>query len=196
MSRRSGTGVGYVLGQLIADLPGSTQIRESLALAYWDHVVGPQAAASSDADSVRDGVLFVNTKSSVWSHELTFLRSHIITELNKRIGRPMIREIVFRAKGVKKPASPNELPSRPTSRELRETILPPGDEQEVNQLIASLDSIPDLEIRRRVSNRVVMDRKIRIWMLANGWRACVRCTSLHLTESLICPMCKALENAR
>src|SRR5690348_9072138 len=101
MRRRARGGVGEALAGLLGSLESATAVRESLALAYWERVVGPQAAAATEPESVRDGVLFVRTKSSVWSHELTFLKAHILTELNRRIGRPVIKEIIFRAQGVR-----------------------------------------------------------------------------------------------
>jgi predicted nucleic acid-binding Zn ribbon protein len=81
-------------------MESGTKLRESLALAYWAEVVGEQAAAASQAETIRDGILFVRTKSSVWSHELTFLKAHILAELNRRIGRPVIKDIIYRAQCI------------------------------------------------------------------------------------------------
>src|SRR5947208_1778188 len=94
-----------VLEKTVAGIEAGPRIRESLALGYWEHVVGPLAAAATEADSVREGILFVNTKSSVWSHEMTFMKAHVMKELNRRIGRPVIKEIIFRARGVQ-PCTP------------------------------------------------------------------------------------------
>src|SRR5438552_2577851 len=105
------------LAGLLGGLESAPRVRESLALAYWERVVGPQAAAASEAESVRDGVLFVRTKSSVWSHELTFLKSRIISELNRRIGGPIIKEVIFRAQGVAKRAAGAD-ESGPSAEEL------------------------------------------------------------------------------
>src|SRR5579883_652280 len=58
-----------VLQSAITPMESAGKIRESLALAYWPRVAGAQASAATEAESVRDGILFVRTKSSVWSHE-------------------------------------------------------------------------------------------------------------------------------
>src|SRR5579883_245369 len=69
---RGGSPLVTALFNTINHFDSATQIRQSLALAYWPSVVGEQMAAASRPESVRDGILFVRTKSSVWSHEFTF----------------------------------------------------------------------------------------------------------------------------
>src|SRR5579862_9460142 len=102
--------VAQALESALKNMDGATKVRESLSLAYWSRVVGPQAAAASEPEIVRDGVLFVRTRSSVRSHELNLLKFHIVSELNRHIGRQVIKEIVFRAQGVEK-AAPEEIPT-------------------------------------------------------------------------------------
>jgi predicted nucleic acid-binding Zn ribbon protein len=186
------------LESALGGLETSTKIRESLALAYWDRVVGPQAAAASEAESVREGTLFVRTRSSVWSHELTFLQSHIVAELNRRVGRPVIREIVFRAQGVRmrEPAKP--APIKPSEEELAAVVLSPQERQRVDRALEELGAIRSESVRIAVSRRIVRERRLRAWRLEHGWRPCRDCNSLHPAEDSICPMCRAegLKRAR
>src|SRR5689334_95027 len=65
-----GSPVAQVLASAIGRMESAPKIRESLALAWWPRVVGAQAAAATEVECTRDGILFVRTKSSVWSHEL------------------------------------------------------------------------------------------------------------------------------
>src|SRR5687768_3922793 len=123
-TRTRSSNIAAALENLVGGMESSTRIRESVAMAHWDRVVGPQAAAASEADSVREGVLFVRTKSSVWSHELTFLKATIIARLNQRIGKPVIRDIIFRAQGVKKTPPAGPIP-RPTDQDLAAVVLTP-----------------------------------------------------------------------
>ena len=83
-------------------MESAAQVRESLAFAYWARVAGPQAAAATEVEAVRDGVLFVRTKSSVWSHELTLHKEKLLSGLNRMLGGRVITEIVYKARGVKK----------------------------------------------------------------------------------------------
>ena len=190
MRRRGRGGVGEALEGLLAGLDSGTKVRESLALAYWERVVGPQAAAATEPETVRDGVLFVRTKSSVWSHELTFLKSHILAELNRRIGRPVIKEIVFRAQGVQKAEPPQEAPESPAEEELAAVILPPEEQAALRRALEELVTLADDKIRQSIARRMVRDRKLRHWRLAHGWRVCAGCTALHKTEGDLCPVCR------
>ena len=72
---------------------------EREAVEKWKEVVGPQVAASTGAERVRDGILFVCCKSSMWSSELSFYKDDIVKRLNAAVGRNLITDIRFSAKG-------------------------------------------------------------------------------------------------
>jgi predicted nucleic acid-binding Zn ribbon protein len=191
MRRRSrGTGqVGEALNGLFGAMESGTKLRESMALAYWSDVVGAQAAAASEAETIRDGILFVRTKSSVWSHELTFLKAHILAELNRRIGRPIIKEIIYRAQGVKKPveSAPTD---HPTDDDLKLVVFSPSEQAALDQELDALSSITDDKMRDSVRTRILRDRRLRRWRLDHGWRECSGCQAVHNTDGDLCPICR------
>ena len=192
MRIRKQSTVTEALNNAVGKLESASRVRESLAFAYWEQVVGPQAAAATQPDTVRDGILFVKTKSSVWSQELTFMKAHIITELNRRIGKPVIKEIVFRAQGVKgiQPAEELPAPDAPTTDQLALVQLSHEEQAALDEEIKSLESISNEKIRISVIAHVIRDKKIRRWRLDNGWRLCGRCTTLHDTDGDLCPICR------
>jgi predicted nucleic acid-binding Zn ribbon protein len=169
-----------------------SKVRENLALGFWDKVVGPQAAAATEPESVREGVLFVRTKSSVWSHELTFLKGTIIQRLNQRIGRPVIREIIFRAQGVKRPPAPTPLP-KPTPEELAAVVLSPEDQRKLDSELRRIARIPEERIRESVRKRVVRESRLNRWRLEHGWNPCARCQAVHPLEDDLCPLCRIVQ---
>jgi len=189
--RRKGRGsIGEALEGLLANLDSATKVRESLALGYWARVVGPQAAEATEPESVREGVLFVRTKSAVWSHELTFLKAHILSELNRCIGRPVIKEIIFRAQGVTKDAPPEKPPAFPTDEELALVRLPPQEQAALRRELEGLIAIADEKLRQAVARRMIRASKIRRWRLEHGWRVCQACSAVHRTEDDLCPICR------
>ena len=192
MRRRSrGQGaVGEALNGLFGTIESGSRLRESLALAYWAEIVGPQAAAASEAETVRDGILFVRTKSSVWSHELTFMKAHILAELNRRIGRAIIREIIYRAQGVKKPPEAEPDTHHPTEDDLKLVVLNAREQADLNEDLRALVTVRDEKLRDSVRARIVRDRRLRRWRLDHGWRECVACQSVHNTEESVCPICR------
>jgi predicted nucleic acid-binding Zn ribbon protein len=183
--------VNEALEGVLSGLENAVRIRESLALAYWERVAGPQAAAASRADSVRDGVLFVITRSSTWSHELTFHKTRLITELNRWIGRPVIKDIQFRARGVEETAASPEPSDHPTPEELKLVRLPRSEQATLRKEMEELyESVPDASLRQMIAEQMIRNARLRRWRLEHGWQECAKCTALHKTGEDLCPVCR------
>lgn len=181
--------IAAALANAINRMDSSTQIRESLALAYWPRVVGAQAAAATQAEAVRDGVLFVRTKSSVWSHELMLHKARLLQSLNRLLGAQVISEIIFRAQGVKPPEAPSD-PDHPTEEDLAALILEPHERDRLRASLEALISITDDHARQSIARRITYEARLRHWRLEHGWKVCPRCDSLHKTPYRICPLCR------
>lgn len=178
-----------LLQNVIGGLESSAKVRESLAMAYWPRVVGAQAAAATEPDTVRDGVLFVRTKSSVWSHELSLHKTRLLQSLNKLLGGRVITEIVFRAQGVRKKETVVE-PELPSPEEMAAVVLEPFEKDELRARLQDLHSLEDERIRNTIATRIMQEAKVRHWRLERGWRVCARCTALHKTDYEVCPICR------
>src|SRR5207302_8947113 len=99
MADRSSEGfkpLGGVLNAEARRLKLDGSLREASAVVLWAEVVGEQIAAATEAERVRDGVLYVVARSHTWAFELTFHRDPIMKGLNARLGRNTIKEIRFR----------------------------------------------------------------------------------------------------
>lgn len=189
MRRRERGTIAEALENVLGGLNTATKIRESLALAYWKQAVGPAAAAASEAESVRDGVLIVRTKSSTWSHELTLLKAQILERLNQRIGRPVIKDIRYRAQGIGQVVT-ESAPEFPSPDELESVRLTVQERAALEAEIQKLQTISDPKLREAVSTRLVRECKLRRWKLNHGWRVCRECTAVHNTDSDLCPICR------
>lgn len=188
-ARGGGSPLANVLQSTIGRLDSAAKVRESLALAQWPRVVGPQAAAATEPEVVRDGVLFVRTKSSVWSHELALHKARILLGLNRLLGGKVITDIVFRAQGVTKKEEVEETDT-PSSEELATVILEAAEEAELRARLQALSSVPGDHARRTIAARLTAEAKLRHWRLERGWRVCPRCASVHKTEFTLCPICR------
>ncbi len=179
-----------VLLNTISGMDAGGMIRQSMALDCWEMVVGQQAAAASHAESVRDGILFVCTRSSVWSHELTLHKQRIITGINRVLGGKVIEDIIYRARGVPAKTTEVETPLAPSQEILDAVILEQFELQELNQLLDSCSTITDERARAAVTSRAIREAKLRHWRLERGWRVCVKCNAVHNTKESECPLCK------
>jgi predicted nucleic acid-binding Zn ribbon protein len=177
-----------MMDQVIDSLESRKRVRESLALAHWPRVVGAHAAAATEAETVRDGILFVRTRSSSWSHELTLHKERILHLLNEALGEPLIREIVFRARGLAPKSAPPA--TDPTPEELQAVVLEPPEEEELEARLRALGLLEDERVRDLLTNRLVRQARLRHWKLEHGWRLCRRCSALYNDPDDICPLCR------
>lgn len=184
---------GSVMQALLDSMEGGGKIRESLAMAYWPRAAGPQVAAASHAEEVRDGILYVRTKGSVWSQEINLLKHQILAQLNHLCGKPVIKDIRFRAGGLKPAASASE------------TGFPPADEiaavrlseEDAAAMAADLEAAGKLEdpgLRRATLQIIERQYRVRRWRLNRGWKPCARCGALHGGDQPICTVCRAEED--
>lgn len=74
----------------LRERPGLAEVR---ALAAWEAVAGPRILAHARAENLRDGVLTVRVRSSVWLHELAYLKGELIARVRDFLGDDTVREI-------------------------------------------------------------------------------------------------------
>lgn len=96
--------VGGLLRERLQEMGIQEKILQQRALSRWPEVVGRQIAASTTPEAVRDGVLFVCCKSSMWSSELSLHKDDIVARLNTAVGSKAIKDIRFTARGFRKAA--------------------------------------------------------------------------------------------
>ena len=62
----------------------------------WDNAVGKPIAMNAKPDSFKDGILFVNVSSSSWIHQLKFLEKEMILNINKQLGKTVVKQLRFK----------------------------------------------------------------------------------------------------
>lgn len=62
----------------------------------WESVVGSMIANHTTDLYIQKDVLFVYLDSPAIRHELTFARTQIVQNLNKSVGKEVIRELILR----------------------------------------------------------------------------------------------------
>lgn len=75
--------------------PLSEQFLRWKLWARWSEFVGPTVAQNTEPVGLYRGVLYLWVRSSSWMQQLTFMKDHIQTTLNKKLGRPLIKNIRF-----------------------------------------------------------------------------------------------------
>ncbi len=88
------------IGEAITDLIGDLGIREHVDAAAvveaWAELAGPQINAVTRSVKFDKGILTVFLTRATWRQELHFRRSVWMEHLNEKLGRALVREVIFR----------------------------------------------------------------------------------------------------
>ncbi len=79
--------------------PAQTDGRQApiaLLEAGWQEIVGDEVAQHSQPARIADGTLTITTRSSAWSHQLSFLAEHLLRAVAARLPGAGIEHLRFR----------------------------------------------------------------------------------------------------
>lgn len=167
----------------------SGKLAQQRALVIWPEVVGPQIAAATRPLHVRDGILFVATKSSTWAHELIFRKAAILAGLEQVLGKGVLNDIRFLGRGYRDPevASAPEGRVEPGPQEWGEVSLTADDQALLEE---RLQEVHDAELRARLERVMAHDLRARRWKEAHGWPRCPQCGLPHAGPAAECHLCR------
>ena len=87
------------LGDLIKEFyelhRGSGYLDEQRAIQAWPQVVGPFIASHTIDLYIKNGVLYSRVDSDALRNELTYSKSLLMKNLNERVGKEVVKEIVL-----------------------------------------------------------------------------------------------------
>ena len=87
--------IGEILSKALKRRGMTPKLEENSLFKFWTKAVGPQIAAQTQPDCLRNGTLFVKTTSSVWVQQLHFMKEEIRLKLNELSGKDALKEIRF-----------------------------------------------------------------------------------------------------
>lgn len=137
---RAAARAGDLLDGLLAGWGLNERLHQYRALIIWEEVVGPQIAARTRPEKIRDGVLEVCVDQPTWMQQLQLLKPQILAKLNARLGEDALREIYLKRGKVLAKVATTGNPAAPT---WRSTSLSPGETTELQTLLAQVHD-PDL----------------------------------------------------
>ena len=96
MKRTNAKSIAEIIGDFMQQEDIETAVLEHKALHLWGQVVGPGVNRMTTERYVDDGVITVKISSAALRNDLMLSRSSIIEQLNNLVGKPVIKEIIFR----------------------------------------------------------------------------------------------------
>lgn len=166
---------------LAAWTPANDGAREPKTLleAAWGDIVGPDVAKNSVPARITNGTLWITTRSSAWSHQLSLLSEHVLRAVSARLPSAGITQLRFKvgalAQHRARPAAPNRLAMarRPVHRAQSATAA--------EALAHFRQEVEQSERARR----------------SQGWRSCRGCGALYPPEAgRLCVACETTASHR
>jgi hypothetical protein len=146
---------GDLLGGLLAGWGLDERMHQYQALLIWDEVVGPQIAARTKPEKIRDGVLEVCVDQPTWMQQLQLLKPQILAKLNAQLGSDNALREIFLKRG--KVTARTTAASRAPVPAWRRMTLSPGEETELRTL---LEGVADGDLRRDLGSLLAKQLKL------------------------------------
>ena len=96
MKRTEAKSIAEIIGDFMQQEDIEDAVLEQKALRLWNQVVGPGVNRMTTERFVDNGVITVKISSAALRNDLMLSRSSLIAKLNQLVGKPVIKEIVFR----------------------------------------------------------------------------------------------------
>jgi hypothetical protein len=110
----------------------------------WDQAVGETVAQQAQPNFVRGGILFVKCTSSTWMQQLQFMKGKIREELNRLLGKEIIKEIRFQIGPIPPPSH-----DEPSVKD-QEVALDDVERERIDKALQPLQDDETKEIVRRI----------------------------------------------
>ena len=114
------------------------------AWMVWNKAVGDTIAQQAQPAFMRGGVLFVKCSSSAWMQQLQFMKGKICEQLNRLLGKEVIKDIRFQMGMIDHPARSD------ASAKDQVVVLDEAEQARIEEALRPLAD-PDIrEIARRI----------------------------------------------
>tara|TARA_B100000902_G_scaffold399113_1_gene468490 strand:- start:1903 stop:2193 length:291 start_codon:yes stop_codon:yes gene_type:complete len=88
--------LGDVIRKIISSPKLSVKLDKLDAIDCWKEIIGDKLCKFVIDQKIHNGILYVRLKSSVVRNELGYQKSEFITQINQKIGKNIITDIVLK----------------------------------------------------------------------------------------------------
>ncbi|MBS3908417.1 MAG: DUF721 domain-containing protein [Actinobacteria bacterium] len=159
------------------------RLEEVRAVEAWNKIVADDIAGNTSPKYIRNGVLYVKTKSPTWAQELSGFTPKLKELLNNYLAAPIVREIKFSCESFVRPAGDKDTAAGPELKDI------PLGEREAEEAAETTSPILDDDLRKRLASLIIQSKKLNRWRAAEGWAVCKRCGRQTPTAEKRCRRC-------
>ena len=158
----------------------------------WLEICGANIAKHSKPNRIERGILFVNTDSSAWSHNLLMMKTQLLGKIKKSVGEIgslrnpdlIIKDIMFFNGTIKKKTVQEEKTVEP------KLAYSPLGEEEKAEIEKKASQLSDPDIRNIFCRIMQDDKKRKKAVLENFKRQCKKCGVPIMGDEHYCPACE------
>lgn len=166
----------------IKNLGIEKKIAEKRILIFWNKLRSGDLKYHTKADSFKNGILFINVSSSVWAQQLFFLKRKFLKELNKEIGKNIVKDIRFQCGPINQ-----EEVKVVKSKNLDNIVL---ENSEINKIKEAVELVKEEKLRNIFKKILIKNKKFQKSRKEKGWKTCSYCFSLYDPHESKCPYCQ------
>tara|TARA_B110000444_G_C18386645_1_gene387370 strand:+ start:268 stop:558 length:291 start_codon:yes stop_codon:yes gene_type:complete len=88
--------IGDIIRKLMKNPKLEKKLDELDALAIWDSLIGDVLIKYITNQKIYKGILHVKVRSAPMRNELSYKKTELQQEINKRLGKPFIKDIILK----------------------------------------------------------------------------------------------------
>ena len=88
--------VGDIIRKLMKNPKLEGKLDELDALAIWDDLIGDALMKYIVSQKIYKGILHVKLKSAPMRNELSYKKTELKEQINKRLGKPLLKDIILK----------------------------------------------------------------------------------------------------
>ena len=88
--------VGDIIRKLMKNPKLEGKLDELDALAIWDDLIGDALMKYIISQKIYKGILHVKLKSAPMRNELSYKKTELKEQINKRLGKPFLKDIILK----------------------------------------------------------------------------------------------------
>ena len=158
----------------------------------WLEICGANIAKHSKPNRIERGILFVNTDSSAWSHNLLMMKTQLLGKIKKSVGEIgslrnpdlIIKDIMFFNGTITKKKVQEEKTVEP------KLAYSPLGEEEKAEIEKKASQLSDPDIRNIFCRIMQDDKKRKKAVLENFKKQCKKCGVPIMGDEHYCPACE------